>query len=450
MTSLQRLCLQWASTLKNSKVSPVLSSSSTRRRSTFSDIKCPSYDGFVEDNEDRINYRKDMWEEMFKQTSYFFDKGLRHVYPYYHTYHVNVKQRWEGHSLEHAFNQTFYAISDPNWVRRDVKDGSLTINGCATSADHLLRKSDKIQHTVHRHELPVTDFEVEILHIDSHMLVVNKPPGIPIHPTGRYQHNTLLYILAREFKLLNLNVLHRLDMGTSGVLLLPRSRYAADFFSKQMMNRKALKSYVARVVGRFPSGVIDCEQPLAPLDARTRIMRVHAGGKPSKTTFESLGYNANSDTSVVLCKPHTGRTHQVRVHLQYLGFPIHNDPLYNNLMFGPNKAKGGEITNPSAAIIKWWESDRSRWKVRPGPESVQPDDIVFEPWAEIAKGSTVDAVKAVVDPHCEVCPLPLIINKKDLGFHLHALEYKGSDWCFSSPMPDWAYPEWEQQEAHVV
>lgn len=86
--------------------------------------------------------------------------------------------------------------------------------------------------------------------------------------------------------------------------------------------------------------MVECDQPLETLAHRIGLCIVSASGKLSKTIFERLNYNGKSST--VLCKPMTGRMHQIRVHLQYLGYPIVNDSFYNTTAFGPEKGKLGQ------------------------------------------------------------------------------------------------------------
>lgn len=83
------------------------------------------------------------------------------------------------------------------------------------------------------------------------------------------------------------------------------------------------------------------DQPIETISHKIGICIVSPKGKPSKTFFERLNYNGKSST--VLCKPMTGRMHQIRVHLQYLGYPIKNDNFYNSYSFGPSKGKGGDF-----------------------------------------------------------------------------------------------------------
>merc|ERR1719361_2067040 len=131
---------------------------------------------------------------------------------------------------------------------------------------------------------------------------------------------------------------------------------------QQIQSRNVRKVYVCRVEGKFPiteegdteSDVkgtdeselrVTCSQPIEVVSYKIGVCRVSSQGKPCRTDFERLSYNGK--TSVVLCRPHTGRMHQIRVHLQYLGYPIVNDPLYNSSAFGPNKGKGGDIGGKS-------------------------------------------------------------------------------------------------------
>lgn len=96
---------------------------------------------------------------------------------------------------------------------------------------------------------------------------------------------------------------------------------------------------MCRVEGEFPEDEVVCEEPIQVVSFRVGLCRVDPKGKESRTVFQRLSYNGRS--SVVRCLPLTGRTHQIRVHLQYLGFPILNDPIYGSSAWGPNRAKGG-------------------------------------------------------------------------------------------------------------
>uniref|UniRef100_A0A1B0CR04 Pseudouridylate synthase RPUSD2 n=1 Tax=Lutzomyia longipalpis TaxID=7200 RepID=A0A1B0CR04_LUTLO len=244
---------------------------------------------------------------------------------------------------------------------------------------------------------------------------------IRVHPCGRYRHNTVVFILAKEYNLKNLRTIHRLDRLTSGLLLFGRSPKKARQMEHQIRNRQVQKQYVCRVEGEFPDGVIECKEPIEVVSYKIGVCKVSPKGKECTTKFEKLGFNGKS--SVVLCKPQTGRMHQIRVHLQYLGYPVINDPLYNHEVFGPAKGRGGDIGGKSdEQLVKdlinihnaenWLgidgDSEMSLFK------SMKPD-------AE--DGGVLGCGK--VDKHCYECKVRYRDPKpQDLVMYLHAWKYK--------------------------
>merc|ERR1719278_2567042 len=113
--------------------------------------------------------------------------------------------------------------------------------------------------------------------------------------------------------------------------------------------REVHKEYVAKVVGEFPTGLIVCDQPIEVVSYKIGVCVVSKSGKDCHTEFERIEYK--NGVSVVRCRPKTGRMHQIRVHLQFLGHPIVNDPLYNSTSFGPEKGKGGRLGKSNEQLI---------------------------------------------------------------------------------------------------
>ena len=107
---------------------------------------------------------------------------------------------------------------------------------------------------------------------------------------------------------------------------------------------------MCRVEGEFPDEEIVCSEPIEVVSYKIGVCKVSDKGKDCVTIFKRLSYNGT--TSVVLCKPQTGRMHQIRVHLQYLGYPVVNDPLYNHTVFGPLKGKGGKIGKTDEELVR--------------------------------------------------------------------------------------------------
>lgn len=215
-----------------------------------------------------------------------------------------------------------------------------------------MRPGDRLGHGVIRSEPPVSGAEIRVLHEDDDILVVDKPPSIPVHPCGQFHFNTLLEILNIEHLKAKsrLYTVHRLDLVTSGVVVFAKSSTMSNKIASEIRSHNVTKKYVARVRGVFPVKGEDVKSsclktcPKATYewqdDGRLRvsvgIQRVsaidgtygcHDDGKESVSLFRRVKV-LGDDVSVVECEPVTGRTHQLRLHLQFLGFPIENDSMY--------------------------------------------------------------------------------------------------------------------------
>lgn len=409
----------------------------------------------------------------YDETSYYMDNGLRKVYPYYFTFTTYAKGRWVGRTVLDVFGHEFRAHTIDEY-RRHIENGSLTVNDGPVPINYALQHNDRLANTVHRHEVPVTAEPIGIVHVDADVLVVNKPASVPVHPCGRYRHNTVVFLLAKERGYRDLKTVHRLDRLTSGVLMFARTRDAARRIEAQIRDRLVNKRYVCRVQGRFPDGdgvpgrPVECNEPIRVVSHKIGVCRVcTVSGKPCRTTFRSVGYDERADVSVVLCEPVSGRMHQIRVHLQYLGHPIVNDPLYNDpWAFGPDRGRGGYFGGKTDdelvdALVRAhnaenWLSPLDDDDATDGTATAASAGIVLAETATRDTGTQTgmdgpdprfDRAKASVDPNCPECryrykdPEP-----KDLVMYLHAYEYSGPGWTYRTPLPAWADVDWTPPE----
>ncbi|KAJ3874526.1 pseudouridine synthase [Lentinula edodes] len=275
--------------------------------------------------------------------------GLKKIPPYWYPYTTYAKQRWIGRELLEVVSTEFRDRS-MEYYRYALESGVTTINGQVASPNHIIQNGDRMENVVHRHEPPVTATPIRILLEDKEreFIVVDKPGSIPVHASGRYHRNTLVAILMSDFGYEKVYTVNRLDRLTSGLMILPTSSDCARRLTKEFVSGTVRKEYVARVNGRFPDGDVICEQPLLTVDRQMGLNIVHEEGRNAKTIFNLIRYDENTDTSVILCKPTTGRSHQLRVHLQYLGHSISNDPVYGDRrIWGEKMGKGGIDTIPS-------------------------------------------------------------------------------------------------------
>jgi 23S rRNA pseudouridine1911/1915/1917 synthase len=166
----------------------------------------------------------------------------------------------------------------------------------------------------------------EVLAEDDTFLAIDKPAGLPMHTTAKFWRNTLVAVLRERYPGQPLQICHRIDRETSGVLLIARDPAASSFLKKAFARRAVSKSYLAIVHGVPPDeGVIDL--PMKIRDTPTKLkMGVVADGLPAVTGYRVIERYARH--ALVACEPRTGRQHQIRVHLAALGHPIVGDKLY--------------------------------------------------------------------------------------------------------------------------
>ncbi|KAF9968984.1 hypothetical protein BGZ73_008921 [Actinomortierella ambigua] len=365
-------------------------------------------------------------EESLKNAEYIFENGLRKVKPYFYRYQTYAKGRWLGRELIEIMN-TEFRDRDSKYYEKAIKDGLIMINGATVTEDYIMRNSDVLEHSIHRHEPPVADLPVKVVLDHDGVLVVDKPSSIPVHPSGRYRHNTILHILMKEQGYKDLYPANRLDRLTSGLMLIAKSVEKAREIENMMRQCEIHKQYICKVRGEFPSGVTECHEPIKIACFKLTLSVVHAEGKQCSTIFERLQYDEETNTSIVLAKPVTGRTHQIRVHLQFLGYPIANDPLYHNTsIWGPNNGRGGVSEEIEKSVVAKFN------------ERVQQEDEFDLALAEDNAGLV--EVENSQAGFCPVCQQP---NKPDpppekRSMYLHAWKYQTKDWSYETDLPVWA------------
>ncbi len=195
---------------------------------------------------------------------------------------------------------------------------------------------DEVLVLTERKPEPEVRFDYKILFEDEVLFVINKPPSLPVHPAGRYFFNTLLVHLKTQGHQTPLKaereyyLVHRIDKETSGVLVLAKVKEVCAHLTRQFAERTTLKRYLAIVRGQCPeSFVVDLPLKRATqslIELKMITSTVEEGGQPSLTTFRRL--ETFGDFSLVECLPKTGRQHQIRVHLDAVGYPIVGDKLY--------------------------------------------------------------------------------------------------------------------------
>lgn len=237
-------------------------------------------------------------------------------------------------------------------VQQWLKEGSVLVNKKAVKQNYRCNESDEIKiHIPQLKELDVVpeEMNLEIYYEDSDVIVVNKRRGIVVHPAPGHMSGTLVNGLLAHCKdlsgingILRPGIVHRLDKDTSGLLMVAKNDLAHENLVNQLVARDVVRKYTAIVHGVIPHDYGTIDAPIGRDPKERQNMTVVDNGREAITHFEVLErYN---NFTLLKCQLETGRTHQIRVHLQYIGFPIVGDPKY-----GPKKTLniGGQALHAS-------------------------------------------------------------------------------------------------------
>ena len=217
-----------------------------------------------------------------------------------------------------------------------IEQGLVTLNGRVVRPSQRVRGGDRVVLTVpppRELELEPQDIPVSVVFQDSELAVVDKPAGLSVHPGPGHSDGTLvnaLLALCPDIRgiggVLRPGIVHRLDKDTSGLMVVAKSEKAHLSLTRQIKERQVQKGYLALTVGVPPEeeGVIDA--PIARDPRNRKRMAVVLGGRESRTTYRVVKVWENH--ALLELDLETGRTHQIRVHMAYLGYPLFGDPLY--------------------------------------------------------------------------------------------------------------------------
>ncbi|GAA2904750.1 RluA family pseudouridine synthase [Enterococcus pseudoavium] len=229
-------------------------------------------------------------------------------------------------------------------IQQWIKEQHVSIDGKVIKANYKVSAGDKVLIEIPEPEeldLVPENLDLNIVYEDDDVVVVNKPQGMVVHPSAGHPKGTLVNGLLYQIKNLSTindvvrpGIVHRIDKDTSGLLMVAKNDRAHEALAKQLKDKTSLRKYVALVHGEIPHEKGRIEAPIGRSKVNRKMQAVIEDGKPAVTHFEVLqrfeGY------TLIELQLETGRTHQIRVHMQYIGYPVAGDPLY-----GPKKTLKG-------------------------------------------------------------------------------------------------------------
>ena len=234
-------------------------------------------------------------------------------------------------------------------IKRIIESGAISV--ARENAPHQTTGRIKASFALQPHDIvkvlsvkkpePPVNFDYRILFEDDDILVIEKPPNLPVHPAGRFFFHTLLiHLKTQGFKTelkseRNFFLVHRIDKETSGILLLAKSKEACNALTSQFRNRETEKYYLAIVKGAPPEPAFKItasigKPPRAKINIRMVPLPIDEGGLESETHFEKVETRTGPEGTFTLmaCFPRTGRQHQIRVHAECAGYPLVGDKVY--------------------------------------------------------------------------------------------------------------------------
>ena len=244
--------------------------------------------------------------------------------------------------LDKACSEIFSDYSRSQ-IKQLLDGGNITVNGKTEKAKYKVKSGDVIrleEPETKTLELRPENIPLDIVYEDDDVIVINKPQGMVVHPAPGHDDHTLVNALLYHCPLSTINgtfrpgIVHRIDKDTSGLLMVAKNDKAHRFLAEQLKDKTNIREYVALVHGRIAEDEGTINAPIGRSLKDRKKQAVVKDGRNAVTHFEVL--KRYRDYTLVKCILETGRTHQIRVHMKYIGHPLVGDPLY-----GPKKTIKG-------------------------------------------------------------------------------------------------------------
>ena len=220
-------------------------------------------------------------------------------------------------------------------ISKAIKDGYVLVNDLVVSSSYKVKEGDIISISIPEDNINITPekMDIDIVYEDDYLAVINKRSGVVVHPAvGNYSHtlvNGLMYhfnTISKD-KSIRPGIVHRLDKDTSGLMIVAKDDKTHDLLANMIKNKEVDRRYLALVWGIVSHDRGRIEAPIGrDINDRQKYTVTDLNGKDSITNFKVI--ERLNKVTLIECKLETGRTHQIRVHMNYIGYPIVNDPVY--------------------------------------------------------------------------------------------------------------------------
>jgi len=261
-------------------------------------------------------------------------------------YKLSVKLKNEGLTILELYSNSFPQVDQHVWIDK-IENGLLTVNGQKCETNLILKAGWLTENIAHNKTEPNVSNNLKLIYEDDFILVLNKPSPLPMHPSGRFNRNTLTNFLKLAFPKKDLKIVHRLDANTTGVIILAKNAEVAKQLGDQFQNNTVKKEYLALVEGIIEKDTLLIKEKISKTKTVSGGREVSEEGLESETKITILERDIENNTTLLKVEPKNGRTNQIRLHLASINHPIVGDLGYKNIDY----FKNNPLTYPDDSLF---------------------------------------------------------------------------------------------------
>ena len=282
-----------------------------------------------------------------------------------------VSNEYSNQRLDKFLSIQFSDLSRTH-IAKIIEEGNCLVNSKVAKAGLKLKNGDEVEINIPEVkplEIKKEDIPLDVVYEDEDILIINKPQGMVVHPAnGNYEHTLVNAVLNYSDDLSGINgvarpgIVHRIDKDTSGLICVAKNDNAHHFLANQLKDHTMSRTYIALVRGVIPENSGEINMPIGREPRNRQKMAVTRTNSKEAVTYFKVLQRFNNNT-LVECKLKTGRTHQIRVHLSYIGYPVEGDPLYAGKKYDTLYKNGQLLVATSLKLVHPSSKEEMEFKI---------------------------------------------------------------------------------------